>query len=87
MQTLEPTQLGALLLSLALLIGVARLLGETARRLHQPTILGELLAGVLLGPPSSAGWPSLAGVSLSTGGHTPSHSTVSVRWPSCSFCS
>jgi Kef-type K+ transport system membrane component KefB/mannitol/fructose-specific phosphotransferase system IIA component len=39
-----------MLLSLALLIGVARLLGELARRLHQPAILGELLAGVLLGP-------------------------------------
>lgn len=39
-----------MLLSLALLIGVARLLGELARRFHQPAILGELLAGVLLGP-------------------------------------
>jgi Kef-type K+ transport system membrane component KefB/mannitol/fructose-specific phosphotransferase system IIA component len=39
-----------MLLSLALLIGVARMLGELARRLHQPAILGELLAGVLLGP-------------------------------------
>ncbi len=39
-----------MLLSLALLIGVARVLGELARRLHQPAILGEMLAGVLLGP-------------------------------------
>jgi Kef-type K+ transport system membrane component KefB/mannitol/fructose-specific phosphotransferase system IIA component (Ntr-type) len=39
-----------MLLSVALLIGVARLLGELARRWHQPAILGELLAGVLLGP-------------------------------------
>ena len=50
MHSLEPTQLGVMLLSLALLIGVARLLGEFARRFHQPAILGELLAGVLLGP-------------------------------------
>jgi Kef-type K+ transport system membrane component KefB/mannitol/fructose-specific phosphotransferase system IIA component (Ntr-type) len=50
LRTLEPTQLGVMLLSLALLIGVARLLGEVARRFHQPAILGELLAGVLLGP-------------------------------------
>ena len=50
LRTLEPTQLGIMLLSLGLLIGVARLLGELARRLHQPAVLGELLAGVLLGP-------------------------------------
>jgi Kef-type K+ transport system membrane component KefB len=37
-------------LSLAILIGVARLLGELAQRLHQPSVLGELLAGVVLGP-------------------------------------
>ena len=43
-------QLMVMLLSLALLIGVARLLGELARRVHQPAILGELLAGILLGP-------------------------------------
>jgi Kef-type K+ transport system membrane component KefB/mannitol/fructose-specific phosphotransferase system IIA component (Ntr-type) len=39
-----------MLLSLALLIGTARFLGELARRFHQPAILGELLAGVILGP-------------------------------------
>lgn len=50
MRALEPTQLGTMLLSLALLIGVARALGEWARYLHQPAILGELLAGVVLGP-------------------------------------
>lgn len=50
MKSLEPTQLVVMLLSLALLIGVARLLGELARRVHQPAILGELLAGILLGP-------------------------------------
>ncbi len=55
MRTLEPTQLGIMLLSLALLIGMARLLGELARRFHQPAILGELLAGVLLGP-TVFGW-------------------------------
>src|SRR5688500_15431463 len=39
-----------MLLALALLIGVARLFGEVAQRCHQPAVLGELLAGVLLGP-------------------------------------
>ena len=37
-------------LSLGLLLGVARVLGELAQRIHQPAILGELLAGLILGP-------------------------------------
>ncbi len=38
------------LLSLAALVTAARLLGAAARRLGQPAVLGELLAGLLLGP-------------------------------------
>ncbi len=37
-------------LSLGLLIGFARALGEVARQFGQPALLGEILAGVLLGP-------------------------------------
>jgi Kef-type K+ transport system membrane component KefB len=37
-------------LSLGILLGVARILGEAAQKLHQPAVLGELVAGVLLGP-------------------------------------
>ncbi len=55
MQSLNAEQLGILLLSLACLIGMARLLGELAKIFHQPTVLGELLAGVLLGP-TVFGW-------------------------------
>ncbi len=39
-----------LFLALAVLLGLARLLGELARQLQQPAVLGEILAGVLLGP-------------------------------------
>jgi len=39
-----------LLLAIAVVVGAARLLGELARRGNQPAVLGELLAGVLLGP-------------------------------------
>jgi Kef-type K+ transport system membrane component KefB/mannitol/fructose-specific phosphotransferase system IIA component (Ntr-type) len=39
-----------LFLSLAILLGAARLLGELALRFRQPAVLGELLAGILLGP-------------------------------------
>lgn len=42
--------LGPLLLTLAALILATRLLGEVAQRLGQPAVLGELVAGVLLGP-------------------------------------
>ena len=38
------------LLSLAVLLSVARLLGEGARRLGFPLVFGELAAGILLGP-------------------------------------
>ncbi len=39
----------ALLLTLAAVLACARLLGGLARRIGQPAVLGELLAGVLLG--------------------------------------
>jgi Kef-type K+ transport system membrane component KefB/mannitol/fructose-specific phosphotransferase system IIA component (Ntr-type) len=40
----------ALFMSLGVLLVVARLLGELVRRFGQPSILGELAAGILLGP-------------------------------------
>ncbi|MCC6579603.1 MAG: cation:proton antiporter [Phycisphaeraceae bacterium] len=39
-----------LLFSLALLLGTARLLGELARQFKMPSVLGEILAGIVLGP-------------------------------------
>ncbi|MEM8781846.1 MAG: cation:proton antiporter [Planctomycetota bacterium] len=46
---LTPGQITVFLLSLAVLLGLARLLGELARRFGQPAVLGEILAGVILG--------------------------------------
>ncbi|HTL90681.1 MAG TPA: cation:proton antiporter, partial [Leptolyngbya sp.] len=40
-----------LLLQLSLLLFVSRGLGELMRRINLPPVVGELLAGVLLGPP------------------------------------
>lgn len=40
---------GPILLSLGVIILVAKLAGEASRRLGQPAVLGELLAGILLG--------------------------------------
>ena len=39
-----------LLFDLALIIVLARLLGAVARRIGQPPVLGEIVAGILLGP-------------------------------------
>lgn len=47
------------LVQLALLVGVARLLGGVAKRLRQPAVVGELLAGVVLGPSVfQQAWPA-----------------------------
>jgi Kef-type K+ transport system membrane component KefB len=46
---LSPADITVFLLSLGLLLGLARLLGEVARALGQPVVLGEIIAGVLLG--------------------------------------
>jgi Kef-type K+ transport system membrane component KefB len=45
-----------LFLTLGLLLAAARTLGEVARRLRQPAVLGEILAGVLLGPTVLGHW-------------------------------
>jgi Kef-type K+ transport system membrane component KefB/mannitol/fructose-specific phosphotransferase system IIA component len=50
MESLSSHQVLVMLLSFAVLLGVARILGELAQRFRQPAVLGELLAGVLLGP-------------------------------------
>ena len=42
-------QLLGLLGQLLLVLGLARLFGELARRLHQPPMVGEILAGLVLG--------------------------------------
>lgn len=44
------------LVQLSLLLLVARGLGEFMRRINLPPVVGELLAGVVLGPRCSAGF-------------------------------
>ncbi|HEU5001645.1 MAG TPA: cation:proton antiporter [Actinomycetota bacterium] len=53
MQHVKPLgghELLLLLVQFGLLLGVARALGEGARRLRMPSVVGELLAGLVLGP-------------------------------------
>lgn len=47
---MNPGELGPLLLAFAAALLGGKLLGELCERLGQPAVLGELLAGVLLGP-------------------------------------
>lgn len=48
--TITPHQLTALLADVALITLLARALGVLARRVGQPAVIGEILAGVALGP-------------------------------------
>ncbi|BCR07026.1 hypothetical protein DESUT3_40950 [Desulfuromonas versatilis] len=50
MDSLTPQEITTMFLALGVLLLSARLLGELARRFRQPTVLGEILAGILLGP-------------------------------------
>ena len=45
-----------LLVQLSVLLLVARLLGELAQRLNQPSVAGEILAGIILGPSLLSGF-------------------------------
>lgn len=50
MGALSHHEVTTLFIAVGLLLGVARVLGEVAQRLGQPSVIGELLAGILLGP-------------------------------------
>lgn len=50
MEQLTPTDITALLLGFAVMLGLARAFGELFQRFRQPAIVGEILAGILLGP-------------------------------------
>lgn len=55
MEKLTPTEVTALLLGFAAMLGLARAFGELFHRFRQPAIVGEILAGILLGP-TVLGW-------------------------------
>lgn len=52
---IEGLPLGQLLLKLIIILAAAKLMGELFKRLNQPEVLGELIAGILIGP-SLLGW-------------------------------
>ncbi|WDE96424.1 cation:proton antiporter [Lentisphaera profundi] len=50
MQEITHQQIMIFFFSLALLIGLARIFGEMCKKIGQPSILGEIAAGIILGP-------------------------------------
>lgn len=52
------TAVGSLILLLALLLTLAHLMGYLFARLRQPRVIGEILAGILLGPFVLGQWPA-----------------------------
>lgn len=47
---MDPQTIAALCLALAVVLVMARIAGAIARKLNQPRVLGELIAGVVIGP-------------------------------------
>ena len=50
MESLAPHDIVVMLTGFAVMLGLARAAGELFNRLGQPAIVGEILAGILLGP-------------------------------------
>lgn len=50
MNNLDHLEIVNLLMQLSIMILAARLFGELARKFHQPMVVGEIIAGVILGP-------------------------------------
>ncbi len=79
MSNLTNSEVTQLFLAIGILLAVARLMGEVARRFHQPAVIGEILAGIILGPtilgrmaPDASAYlfPSTGGVPLALEGLT-----------------
>ena len=50
MAHLSPHDIMTMFMALAVLLGAAKLAGELMQKLDQPSVLGEIMAGILLGP-------------------------------------
>jgi Kef-type K+ transport system membrane component KefB/mannitol/fructose-specific phosphotransferase system IIA component len=72
MVRLSPDDIVLMFLSIGTLLLVARTLGELARRIYQPAVVGEILAGVLVGPTVLGGIaPQIESFLFPVQGHLP----------------
>jgi len=69
-------QYGQLLAAIAIIIAFARLLGAVAQRIGQPRVMGEILAGILLGPTLFGLLPKFV-----SGLCTPAQGQSTCSWP------
>src|SRR5262245_189319 len=53
--TTSPLDLAQLVLQICVILGASRLTGMLFKKIHQPQVIGEMVAGILLGP-SLLGW-------------------------------
>ncbi len=69
MEKLTSTDIALLMLALATMLGLARIFGELFTAIRQPAIVGEILAGIILGPTAlGALFPDLAATLLPSEG-------------------
>lgn len=61
-RSLSNSDLTSILFALLLLVGLAQLLGHLFAQLRQPKVIGEILAGIVLGPSLLSRFPSVAGL-------------------------
>src|SRR5258708_34798000 len=67
---MTPNQFGSVVLFLFLIFAAARLLGDLSALLRQPRVIGEILAGVLVGPSLLGHFaPRLSGILLPQAEH------------------
>ena len=68
---MSDSELFSILFSLLLLVGLAQALGYFFARLRQPKVIGEILAGIVLGPALFGRFPYVASLFKSAdAGHT-----------------